>query len=164
MKSGRSARKAVITLAIAAFVGVGIYPLGVYATFFYDMSLPPSERKAWKRVPRPIILLVIASWRFQQPQPAVDSADYIVWGESFGATGFELVADGNSDLRIDQADFDIFRTNFGSAVGQSIGMLAVPEADTWALLAIAILLTQLALARFIQTTPQTFTTCWTTKM
>jgi autotransporter-associated beta strand protein len=70
----------------------------------------------------------------------VDSADYISWRKSFGSHGVGLAADGNADLRVDQGDFDLFRLNFGRAANQSTGTIAIPEARSLLLIAIATIL------------------------
>jgi hypothetical protein len=62
----------------------------------------------------------------------VDAADYIVWRQAVGQTGYFLPADGNADNEIDADDLNVWREQYG-AVGDGAGSTlgeptAVPEA------------------------------------
>lgn len=61
----------------------------------------------------------------------VDAADYVVWRQTVGQSGYFLPADGNSDNQIDDDDFAVWQANYGSSVssaGHSLGKpVAVPE-------------------------------------
>jgi len=70
----------------------------------------------------------------------VDQADYFVWKNNFGSTT-ELAADGNADGTVDAADYAIWRDNLTSSLfGQAAKSLSVPEPGGWPL-AIGSLLT-----------------------
>jgi hypothetical protein len=43
----------------------------------------------------------------------VDGADYVVWRNTLGQSGFALAADGNHNNQVDAGDFDIWRAHFG---------------------------------------------------
>jgi hypothetical protein len=45
----------------------------------------------------------------------VDTADYVVWRNTFGQSGAGLAADGNSNSRIDTGDYDVWRAHFDQA-------------------------------------------------
>ncbi|HEX4413711.1 MAG TPA: right-handed parallel beta-helix repeat-containing protein [Lacipirellulaceae bacterium] len=63
----------------------------------------------------------------------VDTADYVLWRNSVGATVTRYSgADGDGSGVIDQADYAIWRSGFGVAAGagSGIGAAAVPE-PTW---------------------------------
>ena len=61
----------------------------------------------------------------------VDAADYLLWRESRGQTGWGLAADGDLNGRIDTADYSMWRSHFGQLAGSGtvIGA-AVPEPST----------------------------------
>jgi hypothetical protein len=44
---------------------------------------------------------------------AVDAADYTIWRDTRGHTGFNLPADGNRDDKIDDADYLVWKLHFG---------------------------------------------------
>ena len=69
----------------------------------------------------------------------VDSADFVIWRNTVGATGILLAADGNGDGVVNQADYQLWRENFGiTAVAAATGNLAaVPEPATAVLLCTA---------------------------
>lgn len=72
----------------------------------------------------------------------VDEADYTVWRNNFGSTT-ELAADGNGDGTVDATDYTIWRDNLTSSlVGQAAHSLSVPEPSGWPL-AIGSLLTMM---------------------
>jgi hypothetical protein len=58
----------------------------------------------------------------------VDSADYVVWRDTFEQTG-NLAADANEDNIVDADDYALWRTNFGRSSSASISArhAAVPE-------------------------------------
>lgn len=62
----------------------------------------------------------------------VDTADFVVWRNTVGATGILLAADGNGDGVVNQADYQLWRENFGiTAPGAAGGSIAtVPEPAT----------------------------------
>ena len=47
----------------------------------------------------------------------VDDADYVVWKTDFGS-GVKLAADGNRNGVVDVADFTVWRDNFGAIAGR----------------------------------------------
>ena len=51
----------------------------------------------------------------------VDAADYTVWRDSLGETGFDLSADGNGDHVVDINDYNMWKTNFGHHDGSGAG-------------------------------------------
>ena len=59
----------------------------------------------------------------------MDSADYVLWRKSLGQSGTGLVADGDGDHTITQADYDIWRAHFGEFLGggSSLNSESVPE-------------------------------------
>lgn len=75
----------------------------------------------------------------------VNAADYVVWRDSRGQTGYQLDADGNGDGVIDSLDYDVWRAHFGAVwtppAGAGAGNpMAVPEPGCGMLLALAGLL------------------------
>lgn len=65
----------------------------------------------------------------------VDAADYNVWRDTLGSTGYHLAADGNGDGRVDDADFDVWTTHFRQTWGAAgAGSVMVPEPATAATL------------------------------
>jgi hypothetical protein len=61
----------------------------------------------------------------------VDAPDYVLWRKSLTQSGNALAADGDGDHAITQADFDIWRTNYGKIPGGSgsgsVAGTTVPE-------------------------------------
>ena len=76
----------------------------------------------------------------------VDAADYTVWRDSMGQSGYHLAADGNGDGVVDSLDREVWQSNFGKVWTATGGgsAAAVAEPATWALalVAAAILLWQ----------------------
>lgn len=71
----------------------------------------------------------------------VDAADYVVWRDELGQTGFNLPADGDGDNTITQNDYNIWRSNFGNHFGSGAVASAtatVPEPATFLLLTFAV--------------------------
>jgi hypothetical protein len=67
----------------------------------------------------------------------VDAADYVVWRNSQGDTGYHLAADGNGDGTVDNDDYDVWVNHFGdtwpnagsgSAIAPAVAL--VPEPNT----------------------------------
>ncbi len=70
----------------------------------------------------------------------VDAADYVVWRDELGQTGFSLPADGDGDNTITQNDYNIWRSNFGNHSGSGSGAIEgapVPEPATSVMLMFA---------------------------
>ena len=68
----------------------------------------------------------------------VDAADYIVWRNTHGQSGTGLLADGNGDTFVNNADYNLWRAHFGQvAASGATANVAVPEPATFALLIIA---------------------------
>ncbi len=71
----------------------------------------------------------------------VDSADYTLWRDTLGQSGFGLAADGDGSGTVDEVDYSIWKGNFGRASSASAGESAVgslvPEPDAL-LMAVAI--------------------------
>lgn len=67
----------------------------------------------------------------------VDTADYVVWRNSFGQTGPNLPADGNGNGQIDDGDHSVWKSNFGASIGGSANssIQTVPEPGTLTLIA-----------------------------
>ena len=68
----------------------------------------------------------------------VDVADYTVWRDALGQSGIGLAADGDGDQMITEADYGIWKTNFGHHAGGGAGVnanAAVPEPATMVLIA-----------------------------
>jgi T5SS/PEP-CTERM-associated repeat protein/autotransporter-associated beta strand protein len=79
----------------------------------------------------------------------VDAADYTVWRDTLGQSGFGLAADGDGDDMIDQDDYDLWVANFGMTAGSGAGSgpagvpptrATVPEPASATLIAMASLL------------------------
>lgn len=73
----------------------------------------------------------------------VDAADYVVWRDSLGTTGYLLAADGSGNGTVDSADFDAWRANFGRTAAGGSGSAAgnpVPEpGGLWPLIVAAVM-------------------------
>jgi hypothetical protein len=61
----------------------------------------------------------------------VEAADYTVWRNTFGQTGFGLAADGNWSEGIDVGDFHVWRDNYGKVSPMS----ASGSKNTWTIAA-----------------------------
>jgi hypothetical protein len=73
----------------------------------------------------------------------VDAADYVVWRDTFGQSGYGLAADGNGNNHIDLGDFYTWRAHFGQSTGGGAGTIAsstVPEPEALVLLLVGILM------------------------
>ena len=55
---------------------------------------------------------------------ATRCADYSVWLGSLGQTGSGLAADGNNNNIVDQADYDVWKTQFGQPAGAGAASVA----------------------------------------
>ena len=57
---------------------------------------------------------------------------YVVWRDTLGQTGTNLAADDNGNSRIDEGDYDVWKSQFNSSVPMSgsIGQV-VPEPAAW---------------------------------
>ena len=70
----------------------------------------------------------------------VDAADYTVWRDSLGKSGYLLAADGNGDGIVDSLDYSVWQGHFGqvwSVTGSGTGSAAaVPEPPSLMMLAI----------------------------
>jgi hypothetical protein len=64
----------------------------------------------------------------------VDSLDYLVWRNTLGQSGTNLVADGNGNTVVDAGDLDVWRAHFGMSVTGAGAGAAVPEAGAIGLL------------------------------
>jgi hypothetical protein len=68
---------------------------------------------------------------------AVDDDDYRVWKTNFGSR-VKLAADGNDNGQVDAADFAIWRNNFGAHLaGAGANQLPAPEPAAWLLMSLA---------------------------
>ncbi|MCA9187156.1 MAG: PQQ-dependent sugar dehydrogenase [Pirellulaceae bacterium] len=74
-----------------------------------------------------------------------DAADYTVWKDSFGTSGFHLAADGNGNGVVDAADYTIWKDRFGSSSADA-ALVSVPEPAT-ATLAVAMVFVVLIATR-----------------
>jgi hypothetical protein len=68
---------------------------------------------------------------------SVDAADYTVWRDSFGTTGFGLAADGSGDGRVDQTDYALWKSRFAHTLTAVSVAQAVPEPTSIVFLLIA---------------------------
>jgi T5SS/PEP-CTERM-associated repeat protein len=57
----------------------------------------------------------------------VDAADYVVWRNTLGQMGANVVADGNGNGTVDVADYDLWRANFGKTAA---GLAATGSASS----------------------------------
>ena len=58
----------------------------------------------------------------------VDAADYTVWRDTLGMSGFGLAADGDGNAIVNALDYDVWRNNFGaSAASAALAAHATPE-------------------------------------
>ena len=73
----------------------------------------------------------------------VNAADYTVWRDSLGQTGYQLAADGNGDGVVDSLDYAVWQSNFGkvwsATAAGSAAAVPEPATGTCALIAAAIL-------------------------
>jgi hypothetical protein len=65
------------------------------------------------------------------------ASNYIVWRNSYGSTT-SLAADGDNNHAIDQADYDIWKMNFGKTSGSGAALASVPEPASARLLVVAL--------------------------
>lgn len=81
----------------------------------------------------------------------VDGADYVLYRQTFGQIGVNLLADGNLNHEIDAADYQLWRAHFGESavIGSGAGSSAaqVPEPASLALVIIAFGLASLCHAK-----------------
>ena len=73
----------------------------------------------------------------------VNAADYVVWRDSFGATGPDLMADGDGDMEITADDLAIWRSHFAPAGGSSLSqgeLIPEPASVSLFLMAVAAIL------------------------
>lgn len=71
----------------------------------------------------------------------VDAADYSVWRDSLGQTGFALPADGSGpngapDGLVAPYDYALWKSQFGASIDWQGAGPAVPEPGLWTLLVI----------------------------
>ena len=67
----------------------------------------------------------------------MDARDYIVWRNTAGSFGY-YPTDANGDHWVNDADYEVWRKNFGKTAGSGSGALAgVPEPASAMLLFIA---------------------------
>lgn len=57
----------------------------------------------------------------------VNAADYTVWRDTLGGTGFGLLADGDGNLRVDGSDIEVWANHYGLTIPVTERILAVPE-------------------------------------
>jgi acyl-CoA thioesterase-1 len=57
----------------------------------------------------------------------VNAADYTVWRDTLGGTGFSLLADGDGNLRVDGGDIEVWADHYGLTFQVAGRILAVPE-------------------------------------
>jgi len=73
----------------------------------------------------------------------VDAPDYVLWRKSLTQTGIGLAADGDGDHAITQADFGIWRVNYGKVPGGggsgSVAGENIPEPASLLMLSLGIL-------------------------
>jgi hypothetical protein len=124
----------------AMFNDVGPLPTGIYHV----------DAQMWKKSQANglVTLLDSGSFTFQvggpRTQPigdyngdgVVDTADYTVWRDSIGQTGFNLAADGYPDGLIDHRDFNAWVVHFGQSLPASGAAANIPEPSTAASLVI----------------------------
>lgn len=67
-----------------------------------------------------------------------DGADFLAWQRAVESTSVAEPADGNLDARVDGADLQIWRDQFGSGNAGAV-QAAVPEANAWVLVTLAAL-------------------------
>jgi type 1 glutamine amidotransferase len=73
----------------------------------------------------------------------VDAADYTLWRNTLGETGFGLAADADFDEQIGRSDYELWRNHFGEVVGTAAGaagqlpFASVPEPGPFAMLLLA---------------------------
>jgi hypothetical protein len=73
----------------------------------------------------------------------VDEEDYVLWRSTFGSMEL-LDADGNDDGIVDAADYTIWRDHFGTIMNVAVGQTShVPEPSAAALLVCALFITRL---------------------
>lgn len=77
----------------------------------------------------------------------LDTADYTVWRDQNGSTGFGLAADANADGQVTAADYHIWADAFGTSNAISGASNAVPEPSAAALLLAIAAATSLARTR-----------------
>ncbi len=73
----------------------------------------------------------------------VDAADYTVWRNSLGQSGFALPADGDDSRAVDMADYLVWRDNYGKTSpigGSGAAAIVAPEPASLLLATLALLL------------------------
>ncbi len=68
----------------------------------------------------------------------VNAADYTVWRDTLGKTGFNLVADGDGNLSVEESDLEVWASHYGLTLPPSTNTLEVPEPATALLLCVAL--------------------------
>jgi hypothetical protein len=67
----------------------------------------------------------------------VDAADYVLWRNTLGQSGFGLPADGSRNGEVDLDDYTIWRGRFGQVMTQGLLVEAIPEPSTLWLVSLA---------------------------
>jgi len=70
----------------------------------------------------------------------VSLADYTLWRDSLGESGFNLPADGNGDLVVDSSDYQLWHTAYSGLGGALHPAAAIPEPNSLMLLLAAAVL------------------------
>jgi phospholipase/lecithinase/hemolysin len=58
----------------------------------------------------------------------IDAADYVIWRDALGQTGFAQAADGNGNGTVDATDYNLWRANFGQTASGGTGATAMADA------------------------------------
>jgi hypothetical protein len=76
----------------------------------------------------------------------VDAADYVVWRDTLGQSGYLLPADGNGDGEVDIDDYAVWKQHFGevwqgaNSGGGGVNHSAIPEPSSLPLMSLALVL------------------------
>ena len=74
----------------------------------------------------------------------VDTADYVMWRDTYGSTGAGLAADGDGNQMVNDGDYGVWRANFGrsslsGAAAVASLQSAVPEPSSLLLILLAMM-------------------------
>jgi hypothetical protein len=103
------------SLPAQVYLAVGVYPTANGGALVTSQQVPASviANGSIEAVEYFLLQLVVTPGDFDR-NGVVDEADYGVWRSTFGSAG-DLRADGNGDGKVDTADYVVWRNNLGAS-------------------------------------------------